>query len=201
MTVGTGGEAAGGMERDRTDPPGAGVIGADRFFETKRANETPTMTDAPTPNRTEPIMDPGPVPEPARPDVPPVPVATPSQAAVAAPAPLPGRAAPSERAAGGVADQLARLEDKTARIEEKLARFEAANQRVVDRFEMASARMSEVAQQSDLSAVRGEVAFVARRVRNMPGLSALVATALATIVLTAALTAIVFRYMPGVLPR
>ena len=104
-------------------------------------------------------------------------------------------------AEGASSEQLARVEEKVARIEDKLARFEANNQRVVDRFELASARMSEVAQQGELAAVRTDAALIARRVRNLPGLTALVACAIVTAVLTAALTALVLRYLPGFLPR
>lgn len=102
---------------------------------------------------------------------------------------------------GSTADQLARLEDKTARIEEKLSRSESSTQRVVDRFEAASHRMSEVAQSSELAALRGDVKYVAKRVRSLPGFGALVVTAVITAVLAAALTILVLRYMPGLTVR
>ncbi len=97
-------------------------------------------------------------------------------------------------------EPLARIEDKTSRIEEKLARSEAATQRVVDRFELAVTRMGEMASQSELAAVRGEVSFIARRVRKAPGIGALAATAVAAAVLTAVLMLLVLRYAPGLLP-
>lgn len=97
-------------------------------------------------------------------------------------------------------EPLARIEDKTSRIEEKLARSEAAMQRVVDRFELASTRMGEVASQADLLAVRGEVAFIARRIRKVPGATALAATAVATAILTAVVVLLMIRFVPGLLP-
>ena len=97
-------------------------------------------------------------------------------------------------------EQLARIEDKTSRIEEKFARSEAAMQRVVDRFDAASGRMSEMALQSELAAVRGEVAYVARRVRGIPGVTALAVTAVATALLTAVVILLLLRYVPGFAP-
>ena len=105
--------------------------------------------------------------------------------------------APVERAGY---EQLARIEDKTSRIEEKFARSEAAMQRVVDRFDAASGRMGEMALQSELAAVRGEVAYVARRVRGIPGVAALAVTAVATAVLTAIVMLLLLRYVPGLVP-
>ncbi|MDB5512865.1 MAG: hypothetical protein JWR08_2348 [Enterovirga sp.] len=98
-------------------------------------------------------------------------------------------------------EPLARIEDKTSRIEEKLARSEASMQRVVDRFELASARMGEVALQSDLSAVRTEVSYITRKVRRMPGAGTLLVTAFVTAVLTAIAVVLVLRYVPGALQR
>ena len=106
-----------------------------------------------------------------------------------------------ETAVSSPSDQLARLEDKTARIEEKLARSEAATQRVVDRFETASHRMSEVAQQADLLGVKGEVGIIARRVKGLPGFSAVILSSVITAVLTAVLTVVIIRYLPGVMGR
>lgn len=102
---------------------------------------------------------------------------------------------------GVSSEPLARIEDKTSRIEEKLARSEAAMQRVVDRFEMASGRMNEVATQAELAAVRGEVSFIARRVRSVPGWTALLVSSLVTAALTAVAVVLVLRYLPGGLPR
>lgn len=147
------------------------------------------MSDTLTAARLEPIVDPGPGTAPYVPPGGPAPATSPPPAAAE---PTPPQA---------IADQLARLEDKTARIEEKLSRAEASTQRVVDRFEASSHRMSEVAQQSDLAAVRGDVKFVARRVRNLPGFTALVLSAAITAVLTSALTIAIIRYLPGLLAR
>lgn len=97
-------------------------------------------------------------------------------------------------------EPLARIEDKTSRIEEKLARSEASMQRVVDKFEVASARMNEVALQSELAAVRGEVAYVARRVRGVPGVAALLALSVVTAVLSAVAVVLVMKYLPGLAP-
>lgn len=121
---------------------------------------------------------------------------------VPAPTPTSAPASPfagHERPVG--TEPLARIEDKTSRIEEKLARSEASMQRVVDRFELASARMGEVALQSDMSAVRTEVSYVARKVRRVPGPATLFATAVVTAALTAIAVVLVLRYVPGALPR
>ena len=152
------------------------------------------MSDTIATSRIEPILDPG--RGPAVDTVPPV-------APPPSPVSPPALATAEPAAAGSVAitDQLARLEDKTARIEEKLARAESSTQRVVDRFEASSHRMSEVAQQSDLMAVRGDVKYIARRVRNMPGFPALVFAAVITAVLAAVLMIAILRYMPGLLVR
>ena len=99
------------------------------------------------------------------------------------------------------AEPLARIEDKTSRIEEKLARSEDAMQRVVGRFDMASNRMNEVASQAELAAVRGEVAFIARRIRNVPGWTALVGSSVLTAFLTAIVIILLLRYFPGALAR
>ncbi|WP_375461482.1 hypothetical protein [uncultured Enterovirga sp.] len=162
------------------------------------------MSDTITASRVEPIVDPGPGPDrQTPPSFGPAPMAPPSfhppEAASVGPAVV-GQDHGGERPSS-LSDQLSRLEDKTARIEEKLARSEAATQRVVDRFEAASHRMSEVAQQSDLVATRGDAKFIARRVRALPGFSALVLTSIITAVLTAVLVIAIMRYLPGVLGR
>lgn len=123
-----------------------------------------------------------------------------------APVPPAAYVAPDARAAApqprGVEDQLARIEDKTARIEEKYARSEAVLQRVGDKVDAATGRMGEVALQSDLKAVRAELHTVAARVRRLPGLNALVATAIVTALLSAAITVAVLKYgIPGLLPQ
>ncbi len=99
------------------------------------------------------------------------------------------------------AEPLARIEDKTSRIEEKLARSEDSLQRVVGRFDLATNRMNEVATQAELAAVRGEVSFIARRVRKVPGWTALVGSSLATAILTAIVFVILLRFFPGLLAR
>ncbi len=158
------------------------------------------MSDTITTSRVEPILDPGPA---SAAPPPPVPYATEERRDVS---PMP-RAVPVETPVAqherpsSLSDQLARLEDKTSRIEEKLARAEASTQRVVDRFEASSHRMSEVAQQSDLMAMRGDVKFVARRAKNLPGFSALILSSVITAVLTAVLTVVIIRYMPALLGR
>jgi hypothetical protein len=102
---------------------------------------------------------------------------------------------------GSHVEQLARIEDKAARIEEKYARSEALMQRVADKVEVATARMSEVALGSDLAALRGEVAAVSRRVSSVPGAGTMFFMALLTAVLAAAATALILRYgIPGLLP-
>ena len=72
---------------------------------------------------------------------------------------------------------------------------------MIDRFESASQRMSEVAQQSELSAVRSEVKFIARRIRTLPSFPALLISSVLTAVLTAVLTVLIIRYMPGLIGR
>ena len=92
-------------------------------------------------------------------------------------------------------DQLSRIEDKTARIEEKYARSEAILQRVGSTVEAATSRMNEVASQSELAALRDQV-------RRLPGTGALVAVAIVTSLLTAAIVLLLLRYgMPGAMPR
>ena len=98
-------------------------------------------------------------------------------------------------------DQLARIEEKTARVEEKFARSEMRMQRVTDKLDGAVERMYGVAQQSDLAAMRSEVAFVARRVRNLPGLGSMILVSVFTAIFTAAALLTVIRYAPGLLPR
>lgn len=141
------------------------------------------MSESITSQRVEPIIDPG---GPA-----------PAGGTEAAHPPVPG-AQPASSRPSTLADQLARLEDKTARIEEKLARSEAATQRVVDKFDMASQRMSEVAQQSDLTHVRGDAHYIARRVKRMPSTSDMIVTAVIASVLTSILTAAIFRFFPAI---
>ena len=96
-------------------------------------------------------------------------------------------------------DQLSRIEDKTARIEEKYARSEARMQRVVDKVDAAMDRFSHVALQSDLSAVRGEIGIVNRRVKNLPGFRALLLTSVVSAILTAAVIILLFKYGGGFL--
>jgi hypothetical protein len=103
--------------------------------------------------------------------------------------------------ARSVIDQLSRIEDKTARIEEKYARSEALLTRVGEKVDNATSRMSEVALQSDLSAVRQEVSNMSQRVRGLPGLSALVFTAIVTALLSSAITVALIKYVPGILAR
>lgn len=118
--------------------------------------------------------------------------------------PPPERATPPASAPEGapnLLELLARLEDKTARIEEKLSRSEGSVARVIDRFEASSHRMSEIAQQSELMAVRSETKFIARRVRALPGFTTLLGSSLVTAVLTAILTVLIIRYVPGLVGR
>lgn len=98
-------------------------------------------------------------------------------------------------------DQLSRIEDKTARIEEKYARSEAILQRVGSTVEAATSRMNEVASQSDLASLRSEVSAMSARVRNLPGKTALVAVALVTSLLTAAIVLVMIKYVPGAMVR
>ena len=99
-------------------------------------------------------------------------------------------------------DQLARVEEKTARIEEKFARTEALLQRVEAKMDSATGRMAESARQADLSAVREQVTALSRVVRNLPGLTSLVAVAIVTSLLTSAITLALMKYgIPGLLPR
>jgi hypothetical protein len=91
-------------------------------------------------------------------------------------------------------DQLSRIEDKTARIEEKYARSEARMQRVVDKVDAAMDRFGNVALQSDLAAVRGEVGLINRRMKKLPGFGAMLLTSLVTAILTAAVIILLFKY-------
>jgi hypothetical protein len=157
------------------------------------------MTSTASPTRVEPTIDPE-----STVSVTSSPAAE-LRAAVETPtaAPAPASASPSPPAAdldtparGGI-DQLSRIEDKTARIEEKYARSEAFLVRVADKVEGATSRMSEVAQQADLAAVRQEVSTLAGRVRSLPGLTALVFTAIVTALLSSGLTVALLKYLPG----
>ena len=148
------------------------------------------MADAATAARVEPHIGPTPVSAMASEEL---------RAAVE-----PAGSAPASSEAPGsrsALDQLSRIEDKTARIEEKYARTEALMHRVADTTDAATARMGEVALQGDLVALRNEVMAVSKRVRGLPGLTALVFTAIVTALLTAAITAAVLKYVPGLLPR
>jgi hypothetical protein len=99
------------------------------------------------------------------------------------------------------ADQLARIEDKSARIEDKLARSDGRMQRVVDKVDEAVERMRGVAQQADLAAVRNELSFVSKRVRNLPGLPSIILVSVLTALFTAAAMLALFRYAPWLLSR
>lgn len=188
-------------DRDSPAPARPEKVEAIRFFDTPTASRTaPPMSDTRATPRSEPVLEMMPPPEsgsgePLRVASEPVVlrVREPAPEVTAAHAPAPERP--------GASEQLARLEDKAARIEEKLARSESNTQRVVDRFELASARMGEVALQSDLAAVRAEIAGIGKRVRGLPGFTALVYTAVITAVLTSALTVAVMRFLPGLLTR
>jgi hypothetical protein len=164
-----------------------------------KRSEGEIMADSPTTNRVEPILGPGPAPsapsvEELRAAVESVPSTPPAAPAVGYAETLPPR---TDRA--GI-DQLSRIEEKAARIEEKYARTETLMQRVQDKVEAATGRMSEAALQSDLVIVRERVDELARRVRRLPGLNSLVFTALVTALLTAALTVAAIKYLPGILP-
>lgn len=156
------------------------------------------MSQPLTQNRIEPIVDPGPASAP--------PSIEELRAVVSPPPPEPPalpahEPEPAHRPASTLIEVLARLEDKTARIEEKLSRSESFTARVIDRFEASSHRMSEVAQQSELAAVRSETKFIARRVRNLPGFSVVILSSVITAVLTALLTVLIIRFMPGLIGR
>ncbi len=98
-------------------------------------------------------------------------------------------------------DQLARIEDKAARIEEKFARQESTAQRVLDKLELATSRMGEVALQSEVAALRGEMATIVRRTRRLPGTAALFTASVVTALLTAVIVIALVRYVPGLLAR
>lgn len=135
------------------------------------------MTDTSSPIRVEPTVDPSAAP----------------------PAPT---IADSGAPADASAHQLSRIEEKTARIEEKYARSEALLLRMGDKVDAATARMSEVARQTDLAALREEVTALSQRVRGLPGVGTLFVLTVLAIVLTSAATVVALRYgIPGVLPR
>ena len=143
------------------------------------------MADTATSSRVEPSIGPAPVSSTAGPEL---------RAAVesaAAPADHGGAMTPSARPA---LDQLSRIEDKTARIEEKFARAEALMQRVGSTMEEASGRMHEVASRAELAMVRNEVTAMAAQVRRLPGKTAMVAVAIVTSLLTAAIVLVLLRY-------
>jgi hypothetical protein len=159
------------------------------------------MSDTSTAARIEPVLDAGspspntaPAPSPFQPEivVPDAPEQPLRVEPSRAPAPTPDRAS---------FDQLARIEDKISRIEEKFARSESMMLRVGDKVELATARMGEVAMQADLTALKGEVAAIARRVRGLPGVTALVAAAVVSALLSALCLVLIIRFVPGLLAR
>jgi hypothetical protein len=144
------------------------------------------MADSATPVRLEPSV--GPVPVTSSP-------AAELRAAVEQPPPE------AQNSRSGL-DQLSRIEDKTARIEEKYARSEALLHRVENTVEAATGRMREVASQSDLLEVRSQVSAIAYQVRSLPGKTALVAVAIVTSLLTAAIVLALLKYgILGAPPR
>jgi polyhydroxyalkanoate synthesis regulator phasin len=156
------------------------------------------MADSTTPTRVEPTLGP-PSPAPSGPGVEELRAAV--ESVPPAPVPPGGQVEATTPARSERVDQLSRIEDKAARIEEKYARTETLMQRVQDKVEAATGRMSEAALQSDLVVVRERVDELARRVRRLPGLNSLVFTALVTSLLTAALTVAAIKYLPGILPN
>jgi hypothetical protein len=158
---------------------------------TASRSETPSVPE----RSTEPeIIVPAPTPTSAPTSAPVAHAPTPSNAPMMAGATLPATSEIS-------GEPLARIEDKTSRIEEKLARSEDSLQRVVGRFELATNRMNEVATQAELAAVRGEVSFIARRMRKVPGWTALLGSSAATAFLTAIVFILLLRFFPGLLTR
>jgi len=141
------------------------------------------MADAATSARVEPNIGPTPVSAMASQEL---------RAAVEPAGPAPASSeTPGSRSA---LDQLSRIEDKAARIEEKYARSETLLQRVGSTVEAATNRMNEVASQADIVALRSEVRAMAAQVRQLPGKTALVAVAVVTSLLTAAIVLLIIRY-------
>ncbi len=135
---------------------------------------------------------------------PPPPGATTTAAVVSsspAEASSPPSSDPAAPAARGALDQLSRIEDKVARIEEKYARTEFVMQRVQDKVEGAMGRMNEVALQSDLVALRNQLATASDRIRKVPGFGALMLTGIVTAVVAAVLVIAALRFVPGLLVR
>jgi hypothetical protein len=150
------------------------------------------MSDTLSSARVEPIVSPAaPVSRPAEASPPAVSDSVPHGTSLAP-------VEPAARSETGL-DQLSRIEDKTARIEEKYARSEARMQRVVDKVDSAMDRFSNVALQSDLAAVRGEVGTINRRLKKLPGFGALLLTSVVSAVLTAAVIILLFKYGGGFL--
>jgi len=127
------------------------------------------------------------------------PAATTTAAAEPAAAPPPSSGDAGASPARGALDQLSRIEDKVSRIEEKYARTEFVMQRVQDKVETAMGRMNEVALQSDLVAMRNQLAANADRLRRVPGFGALLLTGIVTAMLAAGLVIAALRYVPGLL--
>ncbi len=147
------------------------------------------MTDTSAPMRVEPNLDPR---------VPPTATMAAAELRAAVEAAPSGYHEPAYDSSRGGIDQLSRIEDKTARIEEKYARSEALLLRVGEKVEAATSRMADVALQADLTAL-------SQRVRGLPGMGALILTAIITAVLTAAAVYAILKYgvpgVPGVTPR
>jgi hypothetical protein len=158
------------------------------------------MSDIKTAARLDPAARPGSAPSTLALDDPGEPATAPAPERLPPEAQKPAKSARTTPERTG-ADQLARIEDKAARIEDKLARSDGRMQRVVDKVDEAVERMRGVAQQADLSAVRNELSFVARRVRNLPGLPSIVLVSVLTAPFTAAAMLVLFRYAPWLLSR
>ena len=154
------------------------------------------MTSTTAPTRLEPTINPG-----AAPPVSPNAAAELRAAVETAPTVATAPAEPTSSTARGAIDQLSRIEDKTARIEEKYARSEALLARVGEKVDTATGRMSEVALQADLAAVRQDVSVLSQRLRGVPGMTALVFTSLVTALLSSALTVALLRFLPGIIGR
>ena len=124
-----------------------------------------------------------------------------TKAGSSAPLPVVIDDAPPRRVDAGDLDQLSRIEEKAARIEEKYARTEALLLRVEEKVEKSTSRTSELARQSDLAALRGQVNALSDRVRRVPGFASLLVLALLAAIVGAGLTVAAMHYgIPGVLP-
>lgn len=93
-----------------------------------------------------------------------------------------------------VEDKYARSEGLLGRIENKFARSEELLARLESKVEGTSARLGELARQSEVAALRSEVRGIGENTGGGPGIGTILLTAVFSAILTAALMVAIQRY-------